>query len=583
MLWASLLLLGLMGAGPAAAQQVAFYNLTSPFENFSDTCIFNLNSVVACDKRLPDLLTMDNLYYSEATLGAICTTGCATALNNWVRRVAGSCNGGKYTVGPATYVAAYMAQAILEKHSTKCLKNTEGKYCNALLSSAFNAVGTQTAVPSSVQCHTCIASVLSTEAQMPIGNARTELRDAYSTHTSNCKVAGKALTTIATTTKWIEVAATSTPKCDGKTYTLKQDESCRSVALSAGISTTNLLYANNLNAFCGNFPTAAGTQLCIPSEFTCKPYQLKLGSKEDCSALAKTAGAHWAQIVSWNPEVGEYCENIDYLTTGGSVLCVSTPGGDWVNPEPEETPAETSTTETWFTLPPTPFASVAAPQYTPNFPNIDYMDVIANETRRSCLQYRSPPVNIGYEASYRCSDYANFYGISMTSLVEWNPSLEARLGTDGDCYLRAGELYCSQVESDNSNKMSKYCSSTAVAEAGERSTCDGFLHWYGLKVERFAEWNSNVGSDCKSFKTGREYCVAVSGFRPSNTIASCTNWHLATAADVSASDPCAKIATKYGHQTARFQAWNPSLGSSCAGLQAGYEYCIGIPGYPPKQ
>ncbi|KAI9162671.1 hypothetical protein HJFPF1_04262 [Paramyrothecium foliicola] len=290
-----------------------------------------MNSVVACDQRVLNLLAMDNVYWGEAILGEMRTTGCASALSNWIRRVNGACSGGKYTVGPPTYVANYMAQIVLEN------------------------------------------------------------------------------------------AATKTPQFDGKTYSLKEGESCRAVALSQGIATTNLLYANGLNAFCANFPTTAGTQLCIQSEMT-------------------SAGAHWAQIVSWNPEVGQYCEEIDNLATGSSVLCVFSPGGDWVNSEPKQTPEETSTTE----------------------------------------QYRSVPVHIGYEASYRCSDYAKFYGISVNSLVEWNPSLRGRLRDDGECYLRAGEPYCSQLGVDEGNKMTKYFTNTAVVESGKRRTCEDFLYWYGL-------------------------------------------------------------------------------------------------------
>jgi hypothetical protein len=103
----------------------------------------------------------------------------------------------------------------------------------------------------------------------------------------------------------------------------------------------HLLTANNLEAYCNNFPTS-GT-VCIPSAKKCKPYQLKADLSDTCTTIASQEGVTWTQIVSWNPELGEYCENIDMLAKGGQVICLSTPGGGWVNPFPEE--PETTTTE----------------------------------------------------------------------------------------------------------------------------------------------------------------------------------------------------------------------------------------------
>jgi hypothetical protein len=54
-------------------------------------------------------------------------------------------------------------------------------------------------------------------------------------------------------------------------------------------------------------------------------------------------------MVSWNPEVGEYCENMARLAKTGHVICASTPGGGWVNPFPEV--PEPTTTEPEYVIP----------------------------------------------------------------------------------------------------------------------------------------------------------------------------------------------------------------------------------------
>ncbi len=104
-----------------------------------------------------------------------------------------------------------------------------------------------------------------------------------------------------------------------------------------------LLAANGLQGFCADFPTS-GT-VCIPSAKVCQPYQLKVDLTDTCASIAQQKGVTWTQLVSWNPELGEYCENIGDLAKGGQVICVSTPGGAWVNPFPETESTTTSEPE----------------------------------------------------------------------------------------------------------------------------------------------------------------------------------------------------------------------------------------------
>ena len=37
----------------------------------------------------------------------------------------------------------------------------------------------------------------------------------------------------------------------------------------------------------------------------------------------------WTQVVTWNHDVGSYCDGIDAISTFEFVLCVRNPGGTW--------------------------------------------------------------------------------------------------------------------------------------------------------------------------------------------------------------------------------------------------------------
>lgn len=135
-------------------------------------------------------------------------------------------------------------------------------------------------------------------------------------------------------------ATEPTPTCDGTTYEISEGESCQDISAAAGISTLRLLLANNLGSFCSNFP--ASGSLCIPDDATCTPYTVE--EDDTCASIAKAQEKTYTQIVSWNPELGRDCQNIKRHV--GYAICVSSPGGEWVNPRPVDRPTSTSTTKT---------------------------------------------------------------------------------------------------------------------------------------------------------------------------------------------------------------------------------------------
>ena len=77
----------------------------------------------------------------------------------------------------------------------------------------------------------------------------------------------------------------------------------------------------------------------MPTSERCKTYTVKTG--DTCAKIADANKVAWVQIVSWNPVLGENCGNVKSYV--GYPICVSTPGGDWVNPSPVPSTSEVTT------------------------------------------------------------------------------------------------------------------------------------------------------------------------------------------------------------------------------------------------
>ncbi|KAK6066125.1 LysM domain-containing protein [Seiridium cupressi] len=95
-----------------------------------------------------------------------------------------------------------------------------------------------------------------------------------------------------------------------------------SIAVAQGLSLNQMLYFNNLQAGCADFPTAAGTQLCMPH--TCETYTVQQNHK--FAGLVQQFGYAFtqSQLVAWNVDINRGCDNLALLV--GAQTCVSFPG-----------------------------------------------------------------------------------------------------------------------------------------------------------------------------------------------------------------------------------------------------------------
>ncbi|KAH7633183.1 hypothetical protein B0T09DRAFT_87582 [Sordaria sp. MPI-SDFR-AT-0083] len=187
---------------------------------------------------------------------------------------------------------------------------------------------------------------------------------------------------------------------------------------------------------------------------------------------------------------------------------------------------------------------------------------IANGTLMDCAHYLNPPLllnSITRNTSTRCSDIARAYGVSVSDLIEWNPTLEGT--NEASCEVSTDYRYCVQHYLQEEEQATKYCIRKELATPGY--TCSQFAGTRGIDMAEFVAWNPSAGPNCGNYTAGTEYCVAVWRYRQPGIISNCnkfvmpntTNW---------INKPCEIIETNFGLSHARFVAWNPKVYQNCA-------------------
>ncbi|KAK8091449.1 hypothetical protein PG997_001810 [Apiospora hydei] len=549
----SFLFLASLLAGLVQAQ-VQLYNLTLT-PDVSETCVAVINQPVNCDAVLASLgdATPGNvfgtpLFLTPDRLDALCTADCRTLLLRWEVRIARACgdtlydqaDGGKHAL--ASYAHKY-----IEIYDTVCLKNSDSHVCNTVMGDLLgidpvNQHATATPTPQ-VYCDGCFLSMVSTQLAMPLASTSL-LADMFSGLTSSCSSSGWTIAPTPTATTFTVRAPSTTPEppgCNGTMYTVASSDTCVGISLAQGISTDDLASYNHIPSMCYRFPNA-GTSLCLPDARKCQPY--KLTQNDTCTSLRKHFGITYAQLTSWNPSIGRKCNNLAAYV--GYVLCVSNPGGDWVNPEPgQSTPMEAWPSATYV-----PFTE-AAPY--------------ANGTRMDCATYVTAPMLTNYTGngttSLACADVADQYGIALDDFLTWNPSLNS----SDPCTMANNTQYCVQSYARFSQGMTDSCVQTETAPPGY--DCYKFTADWGVDSDQFAVWNPDVGPGCQNFTVGKQYCISVLHFQQPGIAPNCNQFAAANETDW-VNLPCQIIETKFGLSHARTTARQASaalLGTSVTG------------------
>ncbi|KAK4241774.1 hypothetical protein C8A03DRAFT_30079 [Achaetomium macrosporum] len=113
------------------------------------------------------------------------------------------------------------------------------------------------------------------------------------------------------------------------TYTVQAGDDCHSISKSEGVSTFELMYADDLPGYCSDFP-GAGAQLCIPHR--CDVYTVR--AKDTCYGIVQKYNRTFTvtQLVSWNTNINRACTNLNMIE--GYEICISFPGDPQITPSP---------------------------------------------------------------------------------------------------------------------------------------------------------------------------------------------------------------------------------------------------------
>ncbi|KAL8659924.1 MAG: hypothetical protein Q9202_006879 [Teloschistes flavicans] len=568
--------------------------------NLTQSCATALLNDVNCSPVLTALRI--GSYYPESTLNSTCTPQCTAALSSYQSAVVQACGEQTWLGFEDTVMPLVVIPDILRYlYNLTCLMDT-GRYCNTVAAKAAFAEdpgsgdavtgdsiggGNSTASTAPVnQCDLCFVKNLQFRAGSPYYDGPLLIDSSvYQAKTSSCSITGYPLTTPT-------IATTPTPTaCSGKTYAIQGGDDCYSISKSQGIGTGWLLYDNDLQAYCSEFPKTGN--LCLIN--TCKVYSVK--QNDTCTSIAAAQNVTVPQIVGWNPILDASCYNMDKIN--GSQICISAPGKPYVTP-------------TISLVAPT-IATTPAPVPTD----------VADGVNPSCGRYYHVVTG----------DYCNMivikFKITMDDFIFLNPSINVNCTN-----LFADESYCVQAVGDSKRLIGRAGYSTPAPTQGPitahyadlpdatyvppratatptpyadgtRTDCNSYFNgdifqgsiagtnWksncelaaasYDVDLSDFGTWNTglgNVTSPGCSFKTGVKYCGKLyfgdapdsSPEGPDLPIRDGASPNCTEYADIDDGWTCADILDIYHLTIAQFFAYNSAVKADCSGLWLGAEH-----------
>jgi LysM repeat protein len=297
-------------------------------------------------------------------------------------------------------------------------------------------------------------------------------------------------------------------------------------------------------------------------------YLVKSG--DQCGSIASSFGITLANFYAWNPAVGNTCAGL----IAADYVCVNIVGGTTLTSSTSSTPTNGITT-------PTPIQT----------------GVVSNCNTFYLVQ-----------PGDQCGTVVSSHGVTLANFYLWNPAVGSTCNG-----LIAGDYVCVNIiggttlTTITTNTPTNGITTPTPIQTGMTSSCNTFYlvqpgdqcgtvaSSHGVSLANFYLWNPAVGSTCAGLIAGDYVCVNVIGgstistttsksSTPTNGIttptpiqtgmtSSCNTFYL-----VQSGDECGTIASIHGVSLANFYLWNPAVGNSCAGLQAGEYVCVNVIG-----
>ncbi|KDN59784.1 putative LysM domain-containing protein [Colletotrichum sublineola] len=527
----------------------------------SSQCNSTFSTRLTCDTTLPRM-AYGGYFPETEELTHMCQTDCLQALESLRQAQTSQCADDVLMVDGQPALVTVSVDTMMWVYNYTCRRDAQtGDFCAPIFDAWASDNTTGQGKPNDQDDGSCSDCVLGTY-QLQLGYAYgydDELAARFSALTSSCGATGYPVTSPsaiyltgnpASTTAAPTSTSPEPDKSCVSTYIVQaSDADCHSIAVAQSVSLNQMLYYNNLQAGCADFPTAAGTQLCMPH--TCKTYTVQ--QNDTCAGLVQQFEYAFtqSQLVAWNVDISRGCDNLALLV--GAQICVSFPGDV----------ASTTTTRP-------PQSATVAPIPTN----------VVDGTNTRCSRY--------YEIKLddTCASVSTNQGIALQDFYFLNPELN----TTSCSNLFLGYSYCVAAVGDittysgyhgGSGRPTNPCvGGTTMAEASScyattYKTTDAWTfpvlnHTASTTTKAASSWTSIPVTPVTPYPVNATRAVEPTPTPYQAHMASgCTDFY-----KVVEGTTCAAILNGFAITFADFYAWNPDVGDDCQFLQLGVYVCV---------
>jgi LysM repeat protein len=241
----------------------------------NDSSTYTLD--VTCDYQLPSI-AFGGYFPSSDDLTALCNSDCLQSLEALRISQQQSCAADVMVLSGDVYPITATVDALLYTYNYTCRRDADtGGFCAPIFDSWANGNA------SDESCSDCVLGTY----QLQLGNSlgyNDDLAANFSSLTSSCQATGYAVTSpppniISATVTATTTAIAPTKSC-ASIYTVKSGDDCHTISTSQNVSLNQMLYFNNLEAGCTDFPSL-GVELCMPH--TCQIYTVQ--ANDTCSGI----------------------------------------------------------------------------------------------------------------------------------------------------------------------------------------------------------------------------------------------------------------------------------------------------------
>lgn len=518
-------------------------------DTISSQCNSTFSTRLTCDTTLPRM-AYGGYFPDTEELTHMCQTDCLQALEALRQAQTSQCADDVLVVDGQPALVTVSVDTMMWVYNYTCRRDAQtGDFCAPV----FDAWASDTSEPSdgTSSCSDCVLGTYQLQLGYAYGYDE-ELAANFSALTSSCGATGYPVTSPSAIYLTGNPTSTATPtstslepdKSCVSTYTVQaSDVDCHSIAVAQGVSLNQMLYFNNLQAGCADFPTAAGTPLCMPHK--CETYTVQ--QDDTCAGLVQQFGYAFtqSQLVAWNVDISRGCDNLALLV--GAQICVSFPG---------DVASMTTTSP--------PQSATVAPVPTN----------VVDGTNTRCSRY--------YEVKLddTCASVSTNQGIALQEFYFLNPELNTTSCSNlflgySYCVAAVGDISTYSGYNGGSGPTNPCVGGTTVAEA---SSC------YATTYATTDAWTFPVLSTTASTTTSNWTSVPVTpvatypvtqSAEPTPTpyqaqmASGCTDFY-----KVVDGTTCAAILDGFAITFADFFAWNPDVGDDCQFLQLDVYVCV---------